>query len=193
MERIINGKKYGIKPGADLYNAYLSGAYLYGADLRGAYLYGADLRGADLRGADLRGADLRGADLRGADLRGAYLYGADLRGAYLYGADLRGADLRGAYLSGAYLYGADLRDANLRGAEIEENTALTDKRPIQILGLKPWSIILFDTNKGKYGKIGCKLLSLEEWEQFTEEQAKKESCLETFKHRDVLLSLLRNF
>jgi uncharacterized protein YjbI with pentapeptide repeats len=43
--------KWGIKRGADLRNAYLSGAYLRGADLRNAYLSGADLSGAYLRGA----------------------------------------------------------------------------------------------------------------------------------------------
>ena len=59
----------GIKTGAYLRDANLTGAYLTGANLRGANLTGANLTGANLRGADLTGADLTGANLTDAYLK----------------------------------------------------------------------------------------------------------------------------
>ena len=144
----------GVKTGANLYCADLQCANLYGADLRGADLYGADLRGANLYGANLYGANLKGANLYGANLKGATLYGAtlygaDLRGANLYCADLRGADLYGADLRGANLYGANLYGANLKGANFplfsKWNTSIINNRII---------------------KIGCKKMTIEDWDLF---------------------------
>jgi hypothetical protein len=74
----------------------------------------------------------------GADLGGAYLGGADLGGAYLGGADLRGADLGGADLRGADLGGADL--------------------PI----FCKWDHSVVDDKI----KIGCKIHSVSEWDEF---------------------------
>jgi len=100
---------------------------------------GANLRCADLYGACLYGADLYGANLYGADLRGANLYCADLRGANLYGANLRGASLEGANLEGADLYGANLPLFS------KWNTSIINNRII---------------------KIGCKKMTIEDWDSF---------------------------
>jgi uncharacterized protein YjbI with pentapeptide repeats len=108
------------------------------ANLSGAYLSGADLSRADLSGAYLSGAYLSGADLSGADLSGAYLSGAYLSGAYLSGAYLSGADLSGAYLSGADLSGAYLQP------------------------FCKWRTSIIDDKI----KIGCKIMTIEEWESF---------------------------
>ena len=156
LDQILEtSKKNGTR--ANLRNANLQGADLLGADLRGANLRGADLEGADLEGADLRGANLVGADLEGADLEGA-----DLRGANLQGADLEGANLQGADLEGANLRNADLGGAYLRGATYGEGVLLT-KVPLQISGLR-WPVLVLD----EHVKIGCKLYTTEEWENFTD-------------------------
>jgi uncharacterized protein YjbI with pentapeptide repeats len=123
--------------------AIRTGADLSGANLRSANLSGADLSGANLRSANLIGANLRSANLRSANLRSANLSGADLSGADLSGADLIGANLRSANLSGA-----DLSGANLSGANV----------PMYC----KWAISEVD---GKV-QIGCKLKSLEEWNEW---------------------------
>jgi uncharacterized protein YjbI with pentapeptide repeats len=121
----------------------LSGAYL-----SGAYLSGADLSGADLSGADLSRAGLSGAYLSGAYLSGADLSGADLSGAYLSGADLSRAGLSRADLSGAYLSGAGLSRADLSGAYLQP--------------FCKWRTSIIDDKI----KIGCKIMTIEEWESF---------------------------
>jgi len=154
----------------------LRDANLRGANLRDADLCGANLRDADLRDANLRGADLRGANLRGADLCGANLRDANLRDANLRGADLRGADLRGADLCGANLRGADLCGADLRDAI---------KLPLYCR----WNIgITKDLIH-----IGCKKMTIEEWDKFfnsdeefetnrgTEEFIQIQACYEAYK------------
>ena len=90
-------------------------------------------------GANLQGADLYGANLYGADLRGANLYCADLQGANLYGANLRGASLEGANLEGANLYGANL--------------------PL----FSKWNTSIINN---KILKIGCKKMTIDEWDLF---------------------------
>lgn len=137
MKTTINGKKFEIKPFANLRRADLSRVYLYLADLTGT-----DLCGANLRKANLYGANLRKADLIGANLIGANLYLADLSRSNLYGANLYGADLTGADLSRA-----DLRRAVGNGKEIKS---------MQISG---WSIVWTKTDMA----IGCKQLPINEW------------------------------
>ncbi len=78
---------------------------------------------------------------------------ANLSGANLSGADLSGADLSGAYLSGAYLSGADLSGAYLSGANLS------------VAYLQPfckWRTLIVDDKI----KIGCKIMTIEEWESF---------------------------
>ena len=100
-------------------------------------------------------ADLRGADLRGANLSDTNLRGADLRGANLEGANLRGADLRDAKLRGA-----DLSDADLRGAT-------GNNKEVKLLQLgKYYTTILV----GEKIYIGCQCHTVEQWENFTDEE-----------------------
>jgi len=117
--------KLALVSGANLRDANLSGANLSDAYLRGANLSGANLRDANLSGANLsdaylRGANLRGANLRDANLRDANLSGANLSDAYLRGANLSDANLRDANLRDANLSGANLSDAYLRGANLSD-------------------------------------------------------------------------
>ena len=91
--------------------------------------------------ANLEGANLSYANLKGANLTGANLEGANLKGANLSYANLTGANLRGANLTGADLEGADLEGAKL---------PMYSKR----------SVYTIDDKIG----IGCKVMSIEEWD-----------------------------
>ena len=93
--------------------------------------------------ANLSRANLFGADLRGADLRGADLFEADLSGANLSRANLFGADLSGADLSRADLSRANLSRANLQP-------------------FCKWRTSIIDNKI----KIGCKSMTIEEWDSF---------------------------
>ena len=104
--------------------------------------------------ANLRHANLRRANLRHADLSGANLRRADLRHANLSGANLRHADLSGADLSDANLRPADLSGADLRRAKNKELAYI----PIHC----KWSHSII----GSQIKIGCKQMSIEEWDVF---------------------------
>jgi len=87
-------------------------------------------------------------------LSGADLSGADLSDANLSGADLSGADLRRADLSGADLRRADLSGADLRRAENKETACL----PI----FCKWTPCII----GNDIKIGCKQMTIENWDLF---------------------------
>ena len=76
------------------------------------------------------------------------LYSANLCNANLCNANLCNADLGGADLGGADLGGANLRGANLCNADL------------RICG--KWGI----SYKNNYLTIGCKILSLEEWNEW---------------------------
>ena len=121
------------------------------ADLSYANLSYADLSRANLRCADLSYADLRCADLRSADL--SY---ADLRSADLNCADLSSADLSSADLSCANLRSADLNCANL----IDSKNKELAKLPIYC----KWSSSII----GNKIQIGCKTMTIEEWDLFFE-------------------------
>jgi hypothetical protein len=174
VEKAVKEKAY--LSGADLSGANLSGAYLSGANLSGADLSGADLSGAYLSGADLSGANLSGANLSGAYPSGANLYGAYLSGANLYGADLSGAYLYGANLSGAYLSGA-LSGANLSGAYLSGANLSGALSGADLYGIKIKKATVFSNlykyivmpiiaEDGKeYVKMGCHLITVEEWEK----------------------------
>lgn len=80
------------------------------------------------------------------------------------GADLRGAGLRGADLSGAGLSGAGLSGADLSGAEYGDGVPISIE-PIQILGIH-WPVYIFD----HHIKIGCELHSIDEWDNYSDEE-----------------------
>jgi uncharacterized protein YjbI with pentapeptide repeats len=143
-----------IKSGANLDGANLTRANLYGANLYGANLYGANLYGANLDGANLTRANLYGANLTRANLDGVNLYGANLDGVSLYGANLGGANLYGVNLYGANLTRANLDGANLDGAISAE----TARMPM----FCKWSHCII----GDEIKIGCKKMSITEWDLF---------------------------
>jgi len=145
----------------------VTSAIKQGANLQGAYLQGTDLRGANLRGANLRKAYLQGANLQGANLQGANLQGTGLQG-----ANLQGANLQGAYLQGAYLQGANLQGAYLQGADLRRAILLSPaKNSIQLeyamgwTGLyRYWVFICVSTDGDCFIQMGCKWLSLEDWQ-----------------------------
>jgi uncharacterized protein YjbI with pentapeptide repeats len=72
--------------------------------------------------------------------------------------------LEGANLRGADLTGADLTRANLTGATYGEGIEIGQK-PKQFLGLK-YPVFFFKTHV----KIGCEIHSLEEWEDFSDDE-----------------------
>ena len=94
---------------------------------------------------------------------GANLSGANLNGASLYGANLNEASLNRANLSGANLNGASLNEAILNGASL----------PI----FCKWCFGVIDN----LIYIGCKKMSIEEWDLFfasTEEFSTKRGTKE---------------
>ena len=88
----------------------------------------------------------------------------ELKCADLYFAVLSGADLSGADLSGADLYGTDLSGANLSGAIYGVDIPLSHV-PLQFYSTR-YYVLVMDTHI----KIGCKLFSHTEWEQFTDDE-----------------------
>ena len=84
--------------------------------------------------------------------------------AFSAGANLRGANLVGAYLRGANLRGANLDGANLVGATYGEGIPL-ENEPIQLIGTKYFVLIM-----DMHIKIGCKLFSHAQWENFTDDE-----------------------
>jgi uncharacterized protein YjbI with pentapeptide repeats len=124
--------------------AVRDGETLYKADLIGAYLSGAKLSEANLVGANLIRANLSDADLREACLAGANLSGADLRRVNFSEANLSEANLSGADLSGI----------------------IGNMKQLWSMQLERWPV----TWTKELLQIGCKLYSLEEWRNFTDEE-----------------------
>ena len=98
--------------------------------------------------------------------KGANLRGANLQGANLQGANLRGADLQGANLQGANLQGADLQGANI---------------PI----FSKWYIGIIDN---KFIKIGCKKMTIEDWDLFfaSEKEFDTKRCTHEFNQIEAM-------
>jgi hypothetical protein len=143
-------KQSGLKDILDKHRLWLQEDLLNAPYKKGerAYLRGANLRGTNLRGANLREADLREADLEGADLRDADLKGANLRGASLRGVNLEGANLKGADLEGVLSSTKHFRFSF--GSKQELNAYNGEVR------------------------IGCKVMSIEDWLEQYEEIGEKE-------------------
>ena len=129
---------------------------------------GADFQGADLYGATLYGADLRGAKLENSNLEGSTLYGANLRNANLYGANLRGANLYGANLEGSKLYGANLPIFS------KWNPSIINNRII---------------------KIGCKKMTIDEWDLFfaSEEEFETKRGTADFKQIEAIYLAIKAY
>ena len=106
-----------------------------------------------------------------------YLRGANLRGANLFCADLRDTDLWGANL-----WGADLRGADLRGA-----------KGVYYLNTEYYNIYFHKQQI----QIGCKIHTLEEWENFTDDDIDKmdkgKALLFWKKYKDEVFSLYKSF
>jgi len=87
----------------------------------------------------------------------ANLSGSDLSDSNLRGSDLRGSDLRGSNLSGS-----DLRGSNLSGAK---RFCKTLKHFARWDNLYNYGVeIAVSTDKTVIVKMGCKELTLQEWE-----------------------------
>ncbi len=124
------------------------------------------------------------ANLRNAYLRNANLGGADLRGADFQGADLRGADLRNAYLRNAYLRNANFQGADLRGA-------IGNNKEVKSLQLGTYYITIL---VGIKIHIGCQAHTIEQWENFTDEEISKmdDGALEWWKQwKEVILKVAK--
>lgn len=123
--------------------------------------------------ADLSWTDLSGVDLTRAYLVRAYLTGADLTSANLQGTDLTGADLTGINICGAIGNGEEIKSYQ---------------------GLRwRWQVVWTKAQLA----IGYEQHSLEEWENFTDEEMERmgaegdDSLGFWRKHKDFILSLVR--
>ena len=126
-----------------IYNIY--GAEIYSSEketIKEA-LEEAVAKNAYLENANLKNAYLYNANLENANLKNANLYNANLENAYLYNANLENANLYNAYLENAKLYNANLENANL---------------PIYC----KWAVTIINEKI----KIGCKEMSIKEWDLF---------------------------
>jgi len=155
---------------ANLSFANLEEANLEGANLIGANLKSANLGGASLEEANLSCANLEGASLSCANLKGASLSFANLEEANLICANLEGASLSYASLSFTNLICANLEEANLRGANlIRANLrgVVGNNKEVKTLHLGKYHTTIL---VGVKVHIGCREHSIEEWENFTDEE-----------------------
>jgi len=107
-------------------------------------------------------ANMIGADMIGADMRGADMYRANMSGANMIGADMRGANMCGANMCGANMYRANMIGANMRGAKRFGKTLLHHAK---FDGLYKYTVeIAVCTDSSVIVKMGCKELTLQEWE-----------------------------
>ena len=128
-------------------------------DLKRAYFSGVDFNGADFSGADFSGADFSGVDFSGAGLFCVDLRRVDFSGANFSGANLSGANLKFANLNGANLNGADLSNVILWSTK-------GNNKEIKNIPYLDYNI----TYTKDILQIGCKNYSIEEWENFTDEE-----------------------
>lgn len=144
--------------------------------------------------ANLRGADLRGANLIYANLRGANLGDADLSYTDLSYTNLRYANLEGANLRGANLYNTNLRYATLRGATLiyaNLGNATGNNQEVKSLQLGKYYITIL---VGIKIHIGCQNHTVEQWENFTDEEISKmdDAALEWWKEwKEVILKVAK--
>jgi hypothetical protein len=161
----------------DLRNEDFVFCNLNGANLDGASLVRANLVGANLDSASLVGANLDGTSLVGANLYGANLDGASLVGANIVRANLVRASLVRASLDGASLVRANLVHANLDGASLDGANLV--RASLNICG--KWSCSYDKT----IIKIGCKRMSLEQWDAFFAGDEEFETKRGTFEFFDI--------
>lgn len=115
---------------------------------------------------------------------------ANLRGADLSYADLRGADLRGANLSYANLIGANLRGANISDSNLIGSTG--NNAEVKTLQLGRYITTITKTTIF----IGCKTHTIEEWENFTDDEISKmdDGALEWWtKWKPFIMEVARSF
>ena len=156
------------------------------------YLKGADLWNADLQGADLGNANLENANFEDADLWNADLLGANLQGADLQGADLGNANLENANFEDADLWKANFENANLWNADLA-GANLGDTKGVYCLSTEYYNIYFHEQQI----QIGCKTHTLEEWENFTDDDIDKmegkKALLFWKKYKDTVFSLYKKF
>jgi len=138
------------------------------ADFRGANLIGVKLEGAILKDANFEGANLYYADLEGANLQGANLIDADLSDANLIGVNLNNANLQGANLQGVSLRCAHMQGINLEDTNLSR--AIGNNKEVKSLQLGKYPVTIL---VGIKAHIGCREHSIEEWENFTDEEINK--------------------
>jgi len=129
-------------------------------------------------------ANLSYTDLRGADLSYTDLMGANLRGADLSYTDLRYANLRYANLEGANLEGANLSYTDL-------GYATGNNQEVKSLQLGKYYITIL---VGIKIHIGCQNHTVEQWENFTDEEISKmdDGALDWWKEwKEVILKVAK--
>ena len=139
----------------------LSGSDLRNSNLRNSNLRNSDLSGSDLSSSDLSGSDLSSSDLRNSNLRNSNLSGSDLSGSDLSGSNLRNSNLSGSDLSGSNLSGSDLRNSNLSGSDLSGSK---NKETAMFPIFCKWNASII----GDEIKIGCKQMTIEDWDVFFE-------------------------
>jgi len=133
----------------------------------------ADFSKANLEGINLKNANLMMANLEGANLSFAKLKGVNLSCANLMHTKLTYANLKDANLEKANLYDANLEGANLTNANLEYvclNRTIGNNKEIKSLQLGKYVVIIL---VGIRICIGCEEYSIEEWENFTDEEINK--------------------
>jgi hypothetical protein len=148
---------------ANFRSANLQSANFENTLLRDANFEDAYLRDADFEGAYLSYTNFRGANFRFANLEDANFSGSNFEGAYLSGANFKGANLSGANLSNTNLYNVNFEGVNL-------SRAIGNNREVKSLQLGEYLVTIL---VGVKIHIGCKEYSIEEWENFTDEEIEK--------------------
>jgi len=133
----------------------------------------ADFSKANLEGINLKSANLMMANLEGANLSFAKLKGVNLSYANLMHTKLTYANLKDANLEKANLYDANLEGANLTSAFLFcvcLNRTVGNNKEIKSLQFGKYLIVILT---GVMIYIGCEEHSIEEWENFTDEEINK--------------------
>ena len=140
--------------------------------------------GGELLGGEFRGGEFRGGEFRGGEFRGGKFLGGYFRGGEFLGGYFRDGYFLGGYFRGGYFLGGEFRGGEFRGGLMMPNCK--------------W--IYGQTHDGKI-KIGCKLMSMQEWEEWfsgnekfstergTKEFKKIQACFEATK---AYLNFLNN-
>ena len=149
----------------DLSYVALADTSFVGADFGKASLYCVSFSDCDFIGANFKDTNLAGAGFKNCKFTSANFKDADLRLSGFSDCDFTGADFSGATLDDIELVrctttGADFKDSMWR--KIRQ-----DRAPVS---LRNWRDRYLVTILSHHIKIGCQCHTIEEWENFTDEE-----------------------